>query len=113
MVRVGGLLVSCALGAGLAVNSVASMFAGVVLTGLGLACVVPVVFRAGGRLPHLPPSASLATLATLSYGGFLVGPPAIGILAEHVTLRGGMLLVVVLAAVMSLLAPALGRAPTT
>ena len=48
-------------------------------------------------------------MATLGYGGLLLGPPVIGFLAEAVGLRFAFLLLAALAAVMLLLAGALRR----
>ena len=105
VVRLGGLIVAIGLGAGLAVNTIPSIFIGVICVGIGLSVVVPVVFRAGGRMPGMPRGSALATLATLSYTGFLIGPPAIGFLAEYTSLRAGLALVSVLALLLSALAP--------
>jgi len=106
IVRYGGWLVAIGLGAGLLVNTAWAMMVGVLFVGMGLSVVIPTTFRAGGKVPGISPGAGIATLATISYMGFLAGPPAIGFLAEHFTLRGGLLFVVALALVLSALAPA-------
>ena len=105
VVRAGGLLVAAGLTLGLTVNSVASMTLAFTCVGFGLSTVVPVVFRIGASTPGVPRSQALATMATLSYGGFLLGPPIIGCIAEHLTLRVGLGVVVGLALVFSGLAP--------
>ena len=105
VVRAGGLLVASGLALGLTINSVASMNMAFTCVGLGLSTVVPVVFRLGSSMPGVPRSHALATIATLSYGGFLLGPPIIGCVAEHATLRGGLVLVIGLALVFSVLSP--------
>ncbi len=108
IVRYGGCLVALGLAAGLLVNSAPAMIVGVMFVGLGLSVVIPTTFRAGGQVPGISPGAGIATLATISSMGFLAGPPAIGFLAEHFTLRGGLLFVVALAVMLALLAPAVG-----
>lgn len=90
----GGALV-LRLGAGLAVAGMAlalaagtpwAAAAGFGLVGLGAANVVPVLFsRAGERGP-----AALAAVASMGYAGFLLGPPAIGFVAEAVGLRAAL-----------------------
>ncbi|MGI9493585.1 MAG: MFS transporter, partial [Geminicoccaceae bacterium] len=40
--------------------------------------------------------ASIAAVATLGYGGFLIGPPVIGLLADHISLPAALGLVVIL-----------------
>ncbi len=61
--------------------------AGFTLIGAGLATTVPAVFSACGRLPGDSPGVALATVSTIGYFGFLLGPPMIGFLSECVNLR--------------------------
>lgn len=110
LVRYGGLVAAAGLAIGLWVNTVAAMLAGFICVGLGLASVMPSAFRAAGRVPGVPPAAGQATMATVGYTGFLVGPPAIGFLSEQLTLRGGLGLVVALALMLALLAPTVAPA---
>ena len=61
--------------------------AGFAATGLGLANLFPAAMtRAGLRAG----SAGVALASTLGYSGFLLGPPAIGLLAEEFGLRVGL-----------------------
>jgi len=111
IVRYGGLLVAFGLAFGLAINTIPAMILAFFIVGLGLSVVMPTAFRASGRVPGVEPAAGLATMATLGYGGFLVGPPAIGFVAEHLTLRGGLGVVVALAFLLAALAPAVAGRP--
>ena len=61
--------------------------------GLGLANVAPIVFSAAGRLPELAPGIGIAAVSTAGYGGFLAGPPLIGLVAEASGLPVGLGLV--------------------
>lgn len=75
------------------------------VAGLGLANTVPIMFSAAGNHPGLDTGAGLATVTMIGYSGILVGPSAIGIMAEHVGYRwtyGGLALGLVL---VTLLAP--------
>ena len=104
VVRLGGVLVAVGLVAGLIVNHPIAMTIGVMMVGAGLSQVVPVVFRAAGQVPGISAGSALATIATISYSGFLMGPPCIGIVSHYATLRVGLGVVAVLALVMSCLA---------
>lgn len=104
LVRAAALVVAAGLGAALLVNVPIALLVGFGCVGAGLSVVVPLVFRAGASAPGVAPGRALSTLATLSYGGFLVGPPAIGLLADLLTLRGGLVLVVALVLVIVALA---------
>jgi hypothetical protein len=55
--------------------------AGCALVGLGIANVIPILFSRAGGLPGVAPGRALAAVAAVGYGGFLAGPPLIGVLA--------------------------------
>jgi predicted MFS family arabinose efflux permease len=57
-----------------------------VLVGLGAANVVPVLFRRAGSQTVMPPGLAIAAITTIGYAGILLGPAAIGFVAEHVGL---------------------------
>ncbi|HEU5133832.1 MAG TPA: MFS transporter [Steroidobacteraceae bacterium] len=59
---------------------------GFVLIGLGAANIVPVLFRRAGSQTVMPPGLAIAAITTMGYAGILLGPAAIGFLAEHVGL---------------------------
>jgi len=111
VLRIAGLVVAGGLGAALAINLPLAMMLGFACVGTGLALVVPLVFRAGAGAPGVSPGqalATLATLATMSYGGFLAGPPLIGFIADRLGLRVGLAVIVPLALVIAGLAPLVG-----
>ncbi|SHF68244.1 MFS transporter [Streptoalloteichus hindustanus] len=66
--------------------------------GLGLSCLVPVVFSAAGSLPGSHPGQALAAVASAGWIGFLLGPPAIGGLAHLSSLPLALTVLPVLAA---------------
>lgn len=82
------------------------------LAGFGLANIVPIVFADAGHANPSAPGIGVATVATMGYAGFLLGPPAIGFTAGLVGLRLAMVLLVIAAILITLLGPsAIG--PTT
>jgi MFS family permease len=95
MVLVAGGLTACAgmLAAALA-PVVFVALAGFALTGLGVANMFPAAMTRAGLLagPH-----GVAVASTLGYGGFLLGPPAIGFLASSAGLGTGLTTVSALA----------------
>jgi MFS family permease len=102
------------LGAGCAAVGVAVLllfptlvagYVGALLWGLGVSVGFPLAMTAAGETPGRGPSA-IATVATIAYAGFLVGPPLIGSLAHAVGLDDALWVVVLLAAGMLALAGA-------
>jgi MFS family permease len=61
--------------------------AGFAATGLGLANLFPAAIARAGRLAG---ATGVALTSLLGYGGFLLGPPAIGFLASQAGLRTGL-----------------------
>ncbi|RMI09556.1 MFS transporter [Cellulomonas triticagri] len=86
--------------------------AAVLLWGLGAALGFPVALSAAGDSGDPAQAASrISLVATIGYLAFLVGPPVLGFLGEHVGLRPAMIVVLCLVAVAAVLAPALGQRP--
>lgn len=78
--------------------------AGYAISGLGIAVLFPVTLSIAPRFRGgLSTGASVAAVATLGYGGFLIGPPIIGLLADHVGLHLALCVVVALSASIPLL----------
>jgi MFS family permease len=57
------------------------------LVGLGVSSIVPSVYSAAGRHTKVPPGIALATVASVSFFGFLMGPPLIGYISQAAGLR--------------------------
>ncbi|AZM44724.1 MFS transporter [Streptomyces sp. WAC 06738] len=78
--------------------------AGFALTGLGLANIFPIAI---GRAGELAGPNGVAAASTLGYGGMLLGPPAIGFLADWFSLRAALSTVALLAGAAALIAYAM------
>ena len=94
------------------IHEPAAAIAGFALLGLGLAAVVPIAFAAAGEIDPRATGRLVGRVATVGYVGSVAGPIAIGWLAEGTSLRTALSLVVVLAAVIAVAAPACDRART-
>ncbi|MGN6799248.1 MAG: MFS transporter [Gaiellaceae bacterium] len=93
LLRAGTTLVAVALAGVLLIGQTGPAVAGFVLCGFGIANGTPLLFSAAGRID--PPGPSLAAAFTLGYTGFIVGPPVIGVLADHIGLPRTLALLVV------------------
>ncbi|WP_373330658.1 MFS transporter [Salmonirosea aquatica] len=69
---------------------------GFLVLGLGCSLGAPMLYTASMQLPGTSPAAGLATFATLSFIGFMAGPPIVGFIAEGYGLPYGLLFVAVL-----------------
>jgi MFS family permease len=111
LVRFGGLIAAVGLGIGLLSGQTLLTLVGFGCVGAGFSTIVPNVYSAAGRVRGIPPGPALAAVTTVAYFGFLSGPPLIGLIAEVITLRGALAIVVVLGVAISWLAPAVQREP--
>jgi len=69
---------------------------GFMLVGLGVSTVIPVVYSAAGNTQNLAPSVALATVSSIGFIGFLIGPPIIGFIAEILSLRWSFTFIAIL-----------------
>ena len=60
---------------------------GFVLVGLGVSCVIPMLFGLAGRTAGTSGAAAVVGVSTIGYFGFLMVPPLVGFIAEVANLR--------------------------
>jgi MFS family permease len=68
---------------------------GFLLVGLGVASIVPLSYGIAGRSKLYSPSVALALVSTISFFGFLLGPPLIGFVADLFDLKVSFALVAI------------------
>lgn len=71
---------------------------GFAFMGVGYAVVMPLVFSRAAADPNVPSGAAIASVATVGYGGMLLGPPIIGFVAQVIGMRLSFLVLAALAA---------------
>jgi MFS family permease len=89
LLAAGGMLLT------LATTSPALVVGGFLLVGLALAAVAPLAFSVAGDLVPERAGSAISVVTTFGYGGFLLGPPLVGGLAEVVGLRAALGVIVV------------------
>ena len=103
-VRLSGVIAFAGLVVAIAGGTVPVVLLGFALTGVGYAVVMPLVFSRAARDPGTASGPAIASVATLGYGGMLLGPPAIGFVAEFTGMRLSFLLLAALALLATALA---------
>ncbi len=76
-------------------------FAGFAIVGAGLAPIAPILFNAATRVPGASRAAAIASVTTIGYSGFLVGPPLIGGIATATSLTAALFVVVAMSALVA------------
>jgi MFS family permease len=62
-------------------------YIGYAMVGLGVSCIVPLVFSMAGKSQSMNTGQALAAVSTVGYLGFLIIPPAVGFIAQAAGLR--------------------------
>lgn len=83
----GSIIAAFGVGFGMVVNQPWAIIFGYTLMGLGLSVVVPVTYRRANDIPGIPRASAVATVASIGYIGFLIGPLVIGAIADLASLR--------------------------
>lgn len=87
VLQVSGVLISGGMYLAVFLPYVVPAALGFMLVGLGVSTVVPGVYSIAGKTPGIEPSKALTAVSSVSFLGFLIGPPVIGYIAEAVGLK--------------------------
>ena len=98
IVRLCAAVAAIGLGVALAVGQQYVALVGFACAGLGFSIIFPTALSAAGRTKGMAAGPALAAVSTAGYTGFLVGPPAIGFVAELIGLGSALYIVVALSA---------------
>lgn len=87
VLQVSGILISAGLFTAVFFPYVIPATIAFMFVGLGVSTIIPTVYSLAGKTPNVPPSVALTTVSSVSFLGFLMGPPIIGYIAELSSLR--------------------------
>ena len=86
LLRLGGIVAAVAMVGVLISTNAFIAFIGFALIGAGLAPVAPILFNAATRVPGVSRAAAIASVTSIGYSGFMLGPPLIGGIATATSL---------------------------
>lgn len=86
LLRVGATVAAVAMTVVLVSASTWVALIGFALVGAGLAPVAPILFNAATRVPGVSRAAAIASVTSIGYSGFMIGPPIIGSIATATSL---------------------------
>ena len=95
VIRAGTLVAALALGIVLLAGGAVPSLLGFAVVGLGLGPVVPLAFRSAGSLVRRGGGSALSLVVTAGYAGSVIGPLAVGFVADRSGLRPAFLIPVV------------------
>ncbi|MDB5245899.1 MAG: major facilitator family transporter [Segetibacter sp.] len=104
IIQVSGLFIMGGLLLAVFLPQFYTAIAGFFLVGIGVSSIVPLVYSAAGKSKILSPGIALASVSTISFFGFLIGPPLIGLLAGISSLRLSFAVIALMGLSVSILA---------
>lgn len=107
ILQIAGTLGAIGLLIGTVIHTPAAMLVGIAIVGFGFSAVFPTLYRLAGNAPDISRASGLATIATIAYLGFMIGPLVIGPLASAISLRA----VLIGVGIMCIAIPLLSRPP--
>ena len=95
LLRFGASMAAVAMAVVLLAANAWVAFIGFALVGAGLAPVSPILFNAATRVPGVSRAAAIASVTSIGYSGFMIGPPLIGGIASATSLTAALFVLVV------------------
>ncbi|HUX94976.1 MAG TPA: MFS transporter [Bacteroidales bacterium] len=87
LLQICGILISTGLFISVLLPYLITCTIAFMLVGLGVSSIVPTVYSTAGKHTKIPPGIALVTVSSVSFLGFLMGPPLIGYISELAGLR--------------------------
>ena len=88
-------------------ESLLPLLIGFSLIGLGIAVIIPLAFSRAGNDKNMSQGTAIASIATLGYGGMLIGPLFVGFIAEITSIKTSFFILPILALLIFLLSKSL------
>lgn len=105
VIQTGGVLISIGLFTAVFLPYLIPSTLGFMLVGLGVSTIVPTLYSIAGKHPTIPPGEALTAVSSVSFLGFLMGPPVIGYISELFGLRFSFAFIGIFGIIIALLVP--------
>lgn len=87
MLRSSGIIILSGLALAVLFPNIVIATIGFMMVGIGVSSVVPITYSLAGKSTTMLSSAALASVSSIGFLGFLIGPPLIGFISESFGLR--------------------------
>lgn len=87
VIQISGLLISAGLFTAVIFPYIIPSTIAFMFVGVGVSTIVPTLYSIAGKNASVPPGEALTIVSSVSFLGFLMGPPVIGYIAELAGLR--------------------------
>nr|WP_199158234.1 MFS transporter [Pedobacter sp. ASV2] len=86
-IQISGLIISTGMFISVLFPFVVTATLGFMLVGIGVSSIVPTVYSVAGKNGKIAPGMAIAVVSSVSYFGFLMGPPLIGYISQLSSLQ--------------------------
>ena len=87
IVQTSGILISIGLFTAVAFPNIVTTTASFMIIGLGVSSIVPIIYSTAGQKTKISTGMALTIVSSISFFGFLLGPPVIGYISHVSNLR--------------------------
>lgn len=87
LLQLSGFFIAGGLSIAIVLPTITFATIGFLIVGFGVSSVVPTVYSSAGKAHNISPSMALAAVSSISFLGFLLGPPLIGYISQVSSLR--------------------------
>ncbi len=82
-----GITITCGMLLAVIFPYVSTSIIGFLLVGIGVSSVIPICYSSAAKSKRIPMGIAIATVSSIGFLGFLLGPPVIGFIAHASSLR--------------------------
>ena len=107
VLRVNGIMITSGMMIAVLFPYVVSAIIGFLMVGLGVSSVVPICYSSTRKSHRIPSGVAIATVCSIGFMGFLMGPPLIGYIAAATSLRMSFATMAVIGLIVTFVAPML------
>lgn len=87
ILQMSGIVITSGLLLAVSIPNIITTTIGFLMVGFGTSSVVPLCYSYAGKHSGMLPGVAIATVASIGFSGFLIGPPLIGFIAQMSSLR--------------------------
>jgi MFS family permease len=103
VLKASGILIASGLLFAVALPYFATALIGFLLVGFGVSSVVPLAYSVAGKSKTMSAGMALTMVSSISFLGFLLGPPLIGFIAEASSLRASFIFIAVVGSLIAII----------
>ncbi|MFM2362974.1 MAG: hypothetical protein RLZZ316_1876, partial [Bacteroidota bacterium] len=103
MVQLSGILIFAGMLIAVLFPNLITATIGFLIVGFGVSSIIPMVYSTAGKATHVASGIAIATVSSIGFLGFLMGPPLIGYIAELAGLQYSFVVIAILGLGISLM----------